>query len=53
MELRYKYYIDIVISKEGFELDSKSLRDIKNIIKKIQQINRITVFEGQYKNTCF
>lgn len=40
MELRYKYYIDIVISKEGFELDSKSLRDIKNIIKKIHHLNK-------------
>lgn len=40
MELKYKYYIDIVVAKTGFELDIRSLRDIKNIIKKVHHLNR-------------
>lgn len=40
MELSFKYYIDIVVSKEGFELDSKALKDVKNIIKKIHHLNK-------------
>lgn len=40
MELIFKYYIDIIIAKAGFELDSKALRDTKNIIKKIHHLNK-------------
>lgn len=40
MEFVYKYYIDIVISKEGLELNSNSLRDMKNIFKKVHHLNR-------------
>lgn len=40
MELIFKYYIDIVIAKEGFELDKKSLRDMTNIIKKVHHLNK-------------
>ena len=40
MELKFKYYIDIVITKEGFELDSKALKDTKNIIKKVHHLNK-------------
>lgn len=40
MDLIFKYYIDIVITKEGFELDQKYLRDMKNIIKKVHHLNK-------------
>lgn len=40
MEFLYKYYIDIVISKDGFELDSKALRDMQNVIKKVHHLNK-------------
>lgn len=40
MELFYKYYIDIIISKEGYELDTKALKDMKNTIKKVHHLNK-------------
>ena len=40
MELVFKYYIDVVLSKEGFERGQKALFDMKSIVKKVHFFNR-------------
>lgn len=40
MELIFKYYLDIVLAKEGLELGTKALFDMKSIIKKVHYFNR-------------
>ncbi len=40
MELKFKNYIDLIVSKEGLEFENKTLRDMKNIIKKIHHLNK-------------
>jgi CRISPR-associated endoribonuclease Cas6/Csy4 subtype I-F len=40
MELIFKHYLDIVLAKQGLELGTKALFDMKSIIKKVHYWNR-------------